>query len=262
MDPFQGMKKVGFIPFVVLGDPSLGFSEKLVDTLIESGADLIELGVPYSDALADGPVIQSASERASKSISLKDVLQFVAKAREKNPEFPFVIFTYYNPVLQLGVEKFAQSARDAGVYAVLVVDLPPEEAGSYKSILAKAGVKTVFLASPTTTPERIKVIAESSTGFVYYVSRTGVTGEQKALSETLQAELKQLKKLTQRPVAVGFGISSAEQAKAVAEMGDAVVVGSAFVRIVSEHAEGKASEAQCLDRIRTLAKSLSVAISQ
>jgi tryptophan synthase alpha chain len=252
------MKSVDFIPFIVVGDPSLEFSERAVDVLIENGASLIELGVPYSDALADGPVIQAASERASKSVSLDHVLKFTQKMAGKHKDFPFVIFTYFNPILKMGLKEFARRAAESKVYAVLVVDLPPEESTDYRAALEEQKIKAVFLASPTTPLERVEKVAQCSTAFIYYVSRTGVTGEQKSVSSTLAAEIKQLRSVTDRKIAIGFGISNAAQAKEVALLGDAVVVGSAFVRITSE----RKSDSAALEQIASLAKSMSAAIAE
>jgi tryptophan synthase alpha chain len=213
--------------------------------------------VPFSDALADGPVIQAASERASKTVSsMTQVLEFVDQVHKRHPKTPLILFTYYNPILRLGVEAFAQAAERAGVSAVLVVDLPPEEAGGYRECLAKHGLKTVFLASPTTSPERLPGIAQASSGFIYYVSRTGVTGVQSELSQSLAAELTQLRGLTDKPLAVGFGISKAAHAEAVARLAEAVVVGSAFVRLIAQPID----EAEIEKEVRALARELVTAI--
>lgn len=226
--------KTGFIPFIVIGDPDLDTCSRAVDILIEEGADLIELGVPFSDALADGPVIQAASERAAQKTSLQAVLQFAGDKQKIHPGFPFVLFTYYNPVFKMGLREFAMRAKAANIYAVLVVDLPPEEAKEYSQILQEVGLKTVFLASPTTPQKRLQEIGKASTAFIYYVSRTGVTGTQSEVSKTLSAEIEQVRRLTTQPLAVGFGISNGDQARQVSELGDAVVVGSAFVKRLSD----------------------------
>lgn len=246
-------KRAAFIPFIVAGDPSLAVTEKIALALIDEGADLLELGVPFSDALADGPVIQTASEKASKSTpSITQVIDLVPKINR----VPIVLFTYYNPILKLGVEEFARRASAAGVAAVLVVDLPPEEAGFYLEIVHRYGLKTIFLASPTTSPNRVPLIAEASSGFMYYVSRTGVTGVQDELSATLQAEVTRLRKLTDKSIAVGFGISTPEQARNVAGIGDAVVVGSAFVRLMAAHSDPVQMEKE----VRSLARELVAAL--
>ena len=241
----------GFIPFLVVGDPNLETTEKAIDILIEEGADLIELGVPFSDASADGRVIQMASERAAKTISLSTVLEFAAKLRQKHPKFPFVIFTYFNPVLKMGLSEFAKRAKASGVYAVLVVDLPPEEARDYSMALEKEGLGAVFLASPTTPKNRISEIARRSTAFIYYVSRMGVTGVQSDVSKTLAKEVQTVRALTDREIAIGFGISTGAQARQVSELADAVVVGSAFVKLVSSSFHDLGSLRSLAREIRT-----------
>jgi tryptophan synthase alpha chain len=257
LERFRNEKRAAFIPFVVAGDPSPDVTERAIDALIDEGADLLEIGVPFSDALADGPVIQAASERASRTMSsMPQVLEFIAAVHRKHPATPLIAFTYYNPILRMGVEAFAQSAKAAGVSAVLVVDLPPEESKTYQECLARVGLKAVYLASPTTTPERLPLIAAASTGFIYYVSRTGVTGVQSELSRTLGTELKQVRAITDKPLAVGFGISKPEHAETVARLADAVVVGSAFVRLIAE--PGSPSEVE--NRVRALARQLAQAI--
>ncbi len=260
LSSFQSEGRAAFIPFLVAGDPSVGATERVVDILVEEGADLLELGVPFSDALADGPVIQAASERASRVCgSMSLVLELATRIHARHPRLPLILFTYYNPVLRYGVDRFARSAKEAGVSATLVVDLPPEASADYRKVLAEHGVKTVFLASPTTSSERMPAIAEASTGFIYYVSRTGVTGVQQALSESLASELQALRKLTRKPVAVGFGISNAQQAAEVAILGDAVVVGSAFVRIMARYPAPEDSDRMEAE-IRALARELSAAV--
>ncbi len=248
------LKKQGeasFIPFVVVGDPDLGTTEKAVEILIEEGADLIELGVPFSDALADGPVIQAASERASTKVSMNDVFNFAKKIRAKHANYPFVLFTYYNPIFKMGVREFAKRAKEAGIYSVLVVDLPPEEAEEYVAILNDAQVRTVFLASPTTAKERLAAISRFSTAFIYYVSRAGVTGVQSEVSKTLADEVKSVRQLTQNELAIGFGISNGAQARQVSQLADAVVVGSAFVRLIAE-----SGSSQNLEAVKQLAKEI------
>jgi tryptophan synthase alpha chain len=251
-------KKAKWIPFIVAGDPSLDVSEKMVELLVEEGAELIELGVPFSDALADGPVIQAASERASQRVSIFQVLDLAEKISVKYPRLSIILFTYFNPILRIGIQNFAIRARKSGVAAALVVDLPPEEAGFYCDCMKAEGVKTIFLASPTTSSERMRLIDQASTGFIYYVSRTGVTGVQSQLSSSLETEIAQFRKLTEKPIAIGFGISTPEQAQRVAQLGDAVVVGSAFVQIISGSPDFASSEG----KVRELARGISKAISE
>ena len=246
-----------FIPFLVVGDPNLEISREVIEILIDEGADAIELGVPFSDALADGPVIQAASERAATRVSLKQVLEFAESVLKKHPRFPFVLFTYYNPILKMGLFHFVNEAKRVGIHAVLVVDLPPEASASYQGLMREAGVKTVFLASPTSTPERMKLIADASTGFIYYVSRTGVTGVQNEVSLTLKKEVEALRKITTLPIAVGFGISNGLQAAQVAQIADSVVVGSAFVKLISETTSAQgANQSTVFESIRKLAREI------
>ncbi|MEJ2745109.1 MAG: tryptophan synthase subunit alpha, partial [bacterium] len=193
-------------------------------------ADFVELGVPFSDPLADGVVNQRAAERAlAHGMELKGVLEIVAKIRKKS-EIPIIIFTYLNPVLNYGFKRFARDASRAGVDGILSLDLPPEESSRYEAEFTRCGIDTIFLIAPTTPPERVKCIARHARGFIYYVSRTGVTGERKHLTGELTRRARLIKELTDLPLAVGFGISTAAHVKAVARLADAVVVGSALVR--------------------------------
>ena len=187
--------KPKLVAYLVAGDPSIEETEAAVAELVRNGVEVLELGVPFTDAMADGPVIQAASDRAARrGVSLHRVLELAARLRKTYPDLGLVLFTYFNPLLKMGLEKFAQQVSDAGVDAVLTVDLPPEEAGAYQSALKSYEVGTVFLASPTTAPERIKKIDEASTAFIYYVSRVGVTGVQVSLSQTIEKELTELRR--------------------------------------------------------------------
>lgn len=222
--------RAAFIPFLTAGDPSLAWTARCVAALEKAGADVIELGVAFSDPIADGPVIQRASQRAlGAGASLPKVLALVARMRRGGVKIPIVLFTYFNPLLRMGLARFARVARKAGVQGVLVVDLPLEEAREFRAILGAAGLETVFLTSATTDPARLARIGAASTGFVYYVSRLGVTGARACLSKTLALETARVKKAVRKPVAVGFGVSTPEQAREVGRAGDAVVVGSALV---------------------------------
>jgi tryptophan synthase alpha chain len=194
--------------------------------------------VPFSDPLADGPVIQRASERAlARGVTLSGVLEAVRRIRERS-ELPLLLFSYYNPMLQYGLLRLAREAKEAGVDGALVTDLPPEEAGEWIAAARASGIDTVFLASPTSPPERLRQVAEASRGFVYAISRTGVTGERQALSEDARPLVARLRALTDVPVALGFGIGTPEQVKDAAAVADGVVVGSALVRFLEEHPEG------------------------
>ena len=223
-----------FIPFITAGDPNLDITEQLVLEFDKVGADIVEFGVPYSDPLADGPVNQEAAQRALlNDITLQDILERVRSIRTKS-EIPIILFTYYNPVLAYGAENLARDAREAGVDGILCVDLPPEEAAEYEKAFSDEGLCTIFLIAPTSTDERVQLIVRHSSGFIYYVSRTGVTGEQTSIEASVQPMVEKIKQHTDRPVAVGFGVSTPAQAKEVASYGDGVVVGSAIVRMIGE----------------------------
>jgi len=240
--PLSFDHKPSLVAYVTCGDPDLRTTREVVLAAIGSGAEVIELGVPFSDPVADGPVIQRASERALKNgVSLEQVLSLAAEIRRES-DAGLIVFTYFNPVLRMGIEKFAARAAEAGVDGALITDLPVEEAGEYLGHMRKNNLATVFLAAPTSTDERLKSIAEASSGFVYAVSRTGVTGARKELSEDAQKVVRRLRKFTRLPIAVGFGISQAEQFAAVGEYADAAVVGSAIVQAI-ERSRGTEAKA-------------------
>jgi tryptophan synthase alpha chain len=221
--------KKGFIPFITAGDPDLATTEKLLVTLAHSGATLIELGVPFTDPMADGPVIQRASERALRNnFGLQEILDTVARAR-KQVDVPIILFSYYNPLFQFGLKRLAESAKNAGLDGVLVTDLSPEEAGEFQSELRACDLDMIFLVAPTSTDERLKLVAERASGFIYAVSRAGVTGTRETVSAEAEKLVNRLRKFSELPVAVGFGISSAAQVADVHRYADAVVVGSAIV---------------------------------
>jgi tryptophan synthase alpha chain len=234
--PFHFEKKPSLVAYVTSGDPNLETTRAVVLAAIEAGASVIELGVPFSDPLADGPVIQRASERALKhGTSLEQVLKLAAEIREKSQSVGLIIFSYLNPILQMGLEKFCKIARLAGIDGVLVTDLPVEEAGPYLGEMRRNDLAPVFLAAPTSTDDRLKRIAEVSNGFVYAVSRTGVTGARKQVSDDAQKLVRRLRKSTKLPIAVGFGISTPEQFAAVGGYADAAVVGSAIVEMIERN---------------------------
>jgi tryptophan synthase alpha chain len=231
-------KKPAFVAFLTAGDPSLGATVEVAVALDRAGTDVLELGVPFSDPLADGPVIQRSSERAlARGVTLGKVLETVPRIRERS-ELPLLLFTYYNPVLQHGLERLAREAKEAGIDGVLVTDLPPEEAGEWIAAARAADLDTVFLASPTSPPARLARVAEASRGFVYAISRTGVTGERQSLSEEARPLVARLRALTTVPVVLGFGLSTPEQVREAAAVADGVVVGSALVRFLEEHPGG------------------------
>jgi tryptophan synthase alpha chain len=229
----KAAKQKCFVAYLTAGDPHLNETPALVAALVAGGADIVELGIPFSDPLADGPTNQKAAERALASGStLAKILEAIPEIRKTCPDTPLVIFSYLNPIYAMGFEKFSKKAASSGADAVLIVDLPPEEAGSYRELLQNEGLDTIFLASPTSDEARLKIIDQQSTGFVYYVSRTGVTGTQSELSASLEAETALLQKTLKNPVMVGFGISNGAQAVAAGRHADGIVIGSAIVKLI------------------------------
>src|SRR3989449_5402864 len=230
--------ELGVVAYIVAGDPSLDASLKYFLALAEAGADVIELGVPFSDPLADGPTIQRASERALKAgATLVGVLDLVHRIRQSSfpaNEVPLVLFSYYNPILQMGLQKFASSAASAGADGVLATDLTPEESEDYRLILAAHHLDTIFLGAPTSTDERLAKIAGCSTGFLYLISRTGVTGAKDSLPDDLPALLRRARGVTQLPIAVGFGISLPGHVSVLGGLADAAVIGSALVSEIAK----------------------------
>jgi len=247
--------RAAFIPFLMAGDPDLDALPELLEALAAGGADLIELGVPFSDPIADGPVNQRAATRALASgTTLAGILEAIATQRD-SLGVPIVLFSYFNPIRARGIELFAEQAASSGVDGVLCVDLPPEEADEeYAPVLARAGLDRIFLLAPTSTGDRMKAVGEHSSGFVYYVSRTGVTGERELLTKSLPKEVKRVRKRVDLPVAVGFGISNPDQVAAVGKIADGVVVGSALVRIVEEGGPDVAERLEA--RVRELSEPL------
>ena len=224
----------GLVVYFTAGDPTLEATGELLVTLERAGADIIELGVPFSDPLADGPVIQRASERALRSgTTLRGILEKFPQWRE-TVLVPVILFTYYNPILQYGLENFARDAAQAGVDGALVVDLSPEEADQYFAAMRARNLDTVFLASPTSTDARLEKISKLSSGFLYLISRMGVTGERRDIAASVRPLVERARRLTSLPLAVGFGISSPEQVKEVQSLADAAVVGSAVVHTIEE----------------------------
>ncbi len=251
-DELNKRGEAALIPFITAGDPSSQMTIELIRTLATAGADIIELGIPFSDPMADGPTIQAASERAlAAGTTLATVLDIVTQAR-RELQIPLVLMGYYNPVFRYGVERFARDAMAAGVDGLLLVDLPPEEAAEIKPATDAAGLPLITLLAPTTPQERMSRLAAAAEGYIYYVSMTGVTGTQAVSPAAIRDAVVQLKTMTQVPVAVGFGIATVADVRAVAEFADAVVVGSALVKIIGEHGR----DAGMLDKVAAFTAAL------
>jgi tryptophan synthase alpha chain len=254
-DVFAELKRSGrggFIPFITAGDPDLATTELLLIELAAAGADIIELGVPFSDPVADGEVIQRASERAlCNGVTLRDSLACVARAKQRI-DVPIVLFSYFNPLLQFGTDRLPNEARHAGIDAVLVTDLIPEEAQSWAETLYQHDLDPIFLVAPTTSDKRLARIAQAARGFIYAVSRAGVTGVRDEITRDAETLVQRVRSVSDLPVAVGFGISTAEQVRAVWRFADAAVVGSAIVREI----ENVANSPDLVRRIGEFARSL------
>lgn len=253
--PLDLKNKPSLIAYLTCGDPDLDTTREIALVAIEAGAAVVELGVPFSDPIADGPVIQRASERAlRRGTALKDVLGLARELRRQKPRSGLIIFSYFNPVLQMGVERFAEAASEAGVDGALITDLTVEEAGDYLKVMRARKLATVFLVAPTSTDARLKRIAAASSGFLYAVSRTGVTGARQQLSADARDLVRRLRKFTKLPVAVGFGVSTAEQFREVGGFADAAVVGSALVEVVEQSASAKEAAGKVGEFVRELTK--------
>jgi tryptophan synthase alpha chain len=234
---FKKLRKTGkkaLIPYLMAGSPSLDDTKRFIQELEEAGADIIELGVPFSDPLADGPAIQKASEDAiSRGVSLRSVIQLVKDIRQYSA-IPLILMTYYNPVFRYGLEAFARDASAAGVNGIIVPDLIPDEAKEFMSSAKKYHIDTIFLLAPTSTEERINKVVKASSGFIYYVSVTGITGAQLLVDNTMKDTLSMIKSVSGKPVCVGFGISTPDEASAVSKLADGVIVGSAIVKLIQQ----------------------------
>lgn len=258
----QSRGEMGIIAYITAGDPSFAASLKFVLALAEAGADVIELGVPFSDPLADGPTIQRASERALKSgATLAGVLDLVREIR-KFSDVPLVLFSYYNPILQMGLEKFAATASDAGADGVLATDLTPEESADYRRILGSHNLDTIFLGAPTSTDERLQQIAAVSSGFLYLISRIGVTGAKDSLPDDLPALIRRTRAVTQLPLAVGFGISQPGHVSVLGGLADAAVIGSALVSEIENATSIEAGAEALAVRIRSFKKAAQSGLSK
>jgi tryptophan synthase alpha chain len=254
--------ELGLVAYITAGDPSLDASEKIVLAAAEAGADVIELGVPFSDPVADGLTIQRASDRALRSgTTLAGVIELVRGLRAHS-QVPIVLFSYFNPILQMGIEKFAEAASAAGADGVLATDLTPEEAVDYRAVLHAHGLDTIFLAAPTSTDARLALIAECSTGFLYLISRTGVTGERVSFPEDLPGLARRVRRATKLPLAVGFGISMPEHVSVLGGIADAAVVGSALMAEIEKSATVEQAASAVANRIRTLKQAARAGISK
>ena len=242
--PITFAKKPGLVIYLTAGDPDLATTREMAIAAIDNGADVIELGVPFSDPLADGPVIQRASERAvARGTRLTDVLVICKEIRAARPQAGIILFSYLNPVIRLGLAAFAKAAKDAGADGVLLTDMIVEEAAEYLEVMRANDLAPVFLAAPTSPDERLKAIAEHSRGFVYAISRVGITGTQSELASDAEQLVKRLKQFTTLPIALGFGISTPAHVQAVAGFADAAVVGSAIVGLVEKTPAAEAPRA-------------------
>ena len=249
-------RKKAFIAYITAGDPSLAFTARLVPELEKAGVDILELGIPFSDPLADGPTIQAASQRALKAgATLSKIFRMAGTVRKKTG-MPIVFMTYYNPVLRHGVKRFFKDCAKFGVDGVIVPDLPCEEAAGLVKSAKKSGVASIFLAAPTSTTARLKRIAATSTGFIYYVSLTGVTGARRDLPREIGAKTRSIKRMTRTPVSVGFGVSTPLQAKKVASLADGVIVGSAIVKVIAGNIRKKDAVSKVSRFVKTIAKAV------
>ncbi len=238
---FEALKasnKTALVPYIMCGDPDFGTTVKLMHAMVESGVNMIELGVPFSDPMADGPVIQAAAERVLVNhVSLSDVIDVVAKFRETDNKTPVILMGYLNPIEVMGYAKFAEKASAAGVDGALTVDIPPEEGAEYTELLKAKGIDPIYLLAPTSDDSRIASIAEVAGGFVYYVSLKGVTGAATLDVDSVIEKLAQIRKQITLPIGVGFGISDAETAAKLSKISDAIIVGSAIVKRMHEHGD-------------------------
>lgn len=247
--------KKAFIAYICAGDPNLHVTYRLAIALQEAGVDLIELGIPFSDPLADGPTIQAASQRALiKGANLSKIFNLVERLR-KGIEIPIVFMSYYNPIYQFGLRDFVIRAKKTGLDGVIIPDLPPEEAGDFMRFADKKDFCTIFLLAPTSTKERIKLIASRSRGFIYYVSVTGVTGARESLPEDIKDNLSLVRKITKKPVCIGFGVSKPSQIKDIARFSDGIIVGSAIIKRIEKNLNKK----DLVEKVKRFVKTLTEA---
>ena len=249
--------KKALIPFITAGDPHPDMTVKMLHALVDSGADMIEVGIPFSDPMADGPVIQRASERAlANNVGIKKTIQLVKEFRQKDSNTPIILMGYANPIEAIGIENFVTLIKDADVDGVITVDYPPEESKTFVTLLKKQDIDSIFLLSPTTEDNRIKLIVEQATGFLYYVSLKGVTGSANIDINQVSKRVNNIKKYSNLPIAVGFGVRDAETAKQVALISDAVVIGSRIINEVEN-----STEEDLLGRMKSLMREIKSAIS-
>jgi len=249
-------KRKALVVYVTAGDPSLAHTERLVSVLEESGADLIELGIPFSDPLADGPTIQKASQRAlSKGVNIASILKMVKRVRRVSG-LPIVFMTYYNLVLHYGLKRFVADSKASGIDGVIVPDLPPEEGNLLVGESRKKDFSSIFLAAPTSTKERLKKISSKSTGFIYYVSLTGTTGARDRLPGDIVKNVKTIKRISKKPVCVGFGISNPRQARRISRLADGIIVGSAVIKVIENNSARSDFYKKVGDFVKRLAKAV------
>jgi tryptophan synthase alpha chain len=255
-EKLRARKEKALIPFITAGDPNLATTQELVWAFEKAGADVLELGVPFSDPLADGTTIQRASQRAlEQGCTLKAVIALVERIRDQS-QVPVVLMSYVNPILRMGAQEFATRAGNAGVDGVIIPDLPPEEAQDLPRCCEASGIHTIFLAAPTSTDVRLRQIVEASRGYIYYVSLKGVTGSRDTLEGSLEGSLARLRRLTDKPIAVGFGISTPSQASTVARLADGVIVGSAIVESIERASQKPGMVEEVAGFVRTLKQAL------
>lgn len=259
----KSQNRCAFVPFITAGDGGLDTSLAIMHTLVENGADIIELGVPFSDPMADGIVIQHAHERTvAQGISLQIVLDLVTKFRQTNKTTPIVLMGYANPIEAFGYQNFAKYAQQAGVNGVLIVDMPPEESTALKTILSQHEIDLIFLVAPTTTPERLKFLANQASGFIYFVAVKGVTGSSDFDSASVKKHLTEIKKIIKLPIGVGFGIKDASTARSVAQLADAAIVGSSIVSKIAQYANKETSKDEMLNNIAQFSNSLNKVLTK
>lgn len=252
----RAKRKKAFIAFITAGDPSLAITKKLVLALEGCGVDIIELGVPFSDPMADGAVIQAASQRAlKKGTNLNKILKLVSEIRRES-SIPIALMSYYNPIFHFGIKQFVFRANKSGVDGVIIPDLPPEEAKDLIFLAKRNSLATIFFVSPTSQKERIKLAAKVSTGFIYYVAVTGTTGQRLSLPKELLGDIRLVKKFTQKPVCVGFGVSNAKQVKLLSQVADGIIVGSAIVKEIEKNSGKKNIVKEVCRFVSNLAKPL------